>query len=134
MLRDIAAAFLKPDGPFWYLRLVTAAYAISAIGRLIPVKRKQVPGYRRRVPLTVWARRSARRRARSARTARSPSAWPGTSSTAASAATPAGLRARTWSAGPEGAELRASGRPGQVVYSGTKRSRLKDEADAAGLR
>ena len=64
MLRDITAAFLKPDGPYFYVRLVTAAYAVSAIGRLIPVKRKQVPGYRRRVPGTAWARRSARHRAR----------------------------------------------------------------------
>ena len=60
MLRDIAVGFLKPGGPYWYVRLVTAAYAVSAIGRLIPLKRKQVPGYRRRLPLTVWARRSAR--------------------------------------------------------------------------
>jgi hypothetical protein len=47
MLHGIAAAFLRPGGPYLYLRLVTAAYAVSAIGRLIPVRRKQVPGYRR---------------------------------------------------------------------------------------
>ncbi len=44
MLHGIAAAFLRPGGPYLNLRLVTAAYALSAIGRLIPVKRKQVPG------------------------------------------------------------------------------------------
>jgi len=33
-------------------------------GRLIPVKRKQVPGYRPRVPAMVWARGSARHRAK----------------------------------------------------------------------
>ena len=36
------------------MRLVTASYAISAIARLIPVKSKQVPGYRPRVPAVVW--------------------------------------------------------------------------------
>ena len=46
-----------------YVRLVTAAYAASAIGRLIPVKRKQVPGYRRRVPALVWPSGTARHRA-----------------------------------------------------------------------
>jgi hypothetical protein len=52
MPHEIVAAFLRPGGPYVYVRLVTAAYAISAIGRLIPVKRKQVPGYRRRIPVT----------------------------------------------------------------------------------
>lgn len=33
-----------------FVRLVTAGYALSAIGRLIPVRRKQVPGYRPRAP------------------------------------------------------------------------------------
>jgi hypothetical protein len=51
MPREIVAAFLRPGGPYVYVRLVTAAYAISAIARLIPVKRKQVPGYRRRIPV-----------------------------------------------------------------------------------
>lgn len=37
-----------------YVRLVTASYAISAIARLIPTKRKQVPGYKPRVPAVVW--------------------------------------------------------------------------------
>jgi mannan endo-1,4-beta-mannosidase len=37
-----------------YVRLVTASYAISAIARLIPTRRKQVPGYRPRVPAVVW--------------------------------------------------------------------------------
>jgi hypothetical protein len=63
MLRHIATAFLKPGGPYLYLRLVTAAYAVSAIGRVIPVRRKQVPGYRRRLPAAV-PRRGASRRAR----------------------------------------------------------------------
>ena len=58
IFHGIVAGFFKRDGPYFYVRLVTAAYAVSAIGRLIPVKRKQVPGYRRRVPPTVWAQRS----------------------------------------------------------------------------
>lgn len=33
---------------------MTASYAISALGRLMPVKSKQVPGYRPRVPAVVW--------------------------------------------------------------------------------
>ena len=33
---------------------MTASYAISAGARLIPVKSKQVPGYRARVPAVVW--------------------------------------------------------------------------------
>ena len=36
------------------MRLVTASYAISAIARMIPVKPKQVPGHRPRVPAVVW--------------------------------------------------------------------------------
>ena len=64
MLHAITAAFLRPGGPYVYVRLVTAAYAVSAIGRLIPVRRKQVPGYRRRAPATVWAPENARHRAR----------------------------------------------------------------------
>jgi hypothetical protein len=36
------------------VRLVTASYVISAIARLIPVKAKQVPGYRAKVPAVVW--------------------------------------------------------------------------------
>lgn len=50
MPHEIVAAFLRPGGPYVYLRLVTVGYAISAICRLIPVRRKQVPGYRRRTP------------------------------------------------------------------------------------
>lgn len=46
--------FLQPGGPYLYVRLVTASYAISAIARMIPTKRKQVPGYRPRVPAMVW--------------------------------------------------------------------------------
>ena len=63
MIHEIIAAFFRPSGPYLYVRLVTAAYALSAIGRLIPVKRKQVPGYRPRVPALAWARGSARHRA-----------------------------------------------------------------------
>ena len=63
MIREIIASFFRPSGPYMYLRLVTAAYALSAIGRLIPVKRKQVPGYRRRVPALVWPSGTARHRA-----------------------------------------------------------------------
>lgn len=33
---------------------MTASYALSALGRLIPVRLKQVPGYRRKVPAPVW--------------------------------------------------------------------------------
>ena len=64
MFHDIAAIFLKPGGPYMYVRLVTAAYAISAICRVIPVRRKQVPGYRRRMLGAVWGGGSARHRAR----------------------------------------------------------------------
>lgn len=64
MLHIIAAALLGSGGPYLYLRLVTAAYAVSAIGRVIPVKRKQVPGYRRRMPTPIWTRGNARHRAR----------------------------------------------------------------------
>jgi hypothetical protein len=63
MFHDIAAIFLKPGGPYTYVRLVTAAYTVSAIGRLIPVKRRQVPGYRRRFG-TVGGSGAARHRAR----------------------------------------------------------------------
>jgi hypothetical protein len=76
MLDTVIRAFLRPGGPYLYLRLVTAAYAVSAIGRLIPVKRKQVPGYRRRAPATVWALESARHRSRR-RTPLSTAATPG---------------------------------------------------------
>jgi hypothetical protein len=63
MPHEIVAAFLRPGGPYVYVRLVTAAYAISAIGRLIPVKRKQVPGYRPRLPV-AGAQTTARHRTR----------------------------------------------------------------------
>ena len=52
MPHAIVTAFLRPGGPYVYVRLVTACYAVSAIGRLIPVRRKQVPGYRSRNPVT----------------------------------------------------------------------------------
>jgi hypothetical protein len=67
MIHEIIAAFFRPGGPYLYVRLVTAAYALSAIGRLIPVKRKQVPGYRARVPVMAWARGTARHRAQRGR-------------------------------------------------------------------
>jgi hypothetical protein len=69
MLHSVAASFLGPGGPYLYLRLVTAAYTVSAIGRVIPVKRKQVPGYRRRMPAAIWSRGQARHRARPGRRA-----------------------------------------------------------------
>jgi hypothetical protein len=76
-MHDIIAAFLRPDGPYLYVRLVTAAYAVSAIGRVIPVKRKQVPGYRRRMPVTARARGTARHRARAPLgPGRGPQKWP----------------------------------------------------------
>jgi hypothetical protein len=62
MLHDIAAVFLRPGGPYLYLRLVTASYAVSAIARMVPVRRKQVPGYRRRVPAATMGRATARHR------------------------------------------------------------------------
>jgi hypothetical protein len=62
MLHDIAVGLLKPGGPFLYVRLVTAAYAVSAIGRLIPVRRKQVPGYRRRMAGPAGGQSRARHR------------------------------------------------------------------------
>ena len=70
MFHQIIAAFFRPSGPYLYVRLVTAAYALSAVGRLIPVKRKQVPGYRPRVPAMVWARGTARHRALPSRAGR----------------------------------------------------------------
>jgi mannan endo-1,4-beta-mannosidase len=54
MLHSVVKALLQPGGPYLYVRLVTASYAISAIARLIPIKRKQVAGYRPRVPAVVW--------------------------------------------------------------------------------
>src|SRR5260221_2975309 len=46
VLHRAVAAFLRPDGPYLFIRLVTAGYVVSAIGRMIPVRHKQVPGYR----------------------------------------------------------------------------------------
>jgi hypothetical protein len=46
VLSDIAWAFLHPGGPYLFVKLLTATYVISAIGRPIPVRYKQVPGYR----------------------------------------------------------------------------------------
>ena len=47
LLHRAASAFLHPGGPYLFVRIVTALYAASAIGRLVPVRRKQVPGFRR---------------------------------------------------------------------------------------
>jgi hypothetical protein len=63
MIHQVIAAFFRPGGPHLYVRLVTATYALSAIGRLMPVKRKQVPGYRRRARAMIRARGTARHRA-----------------------------------------------------------------------
>ncbi len=48
LLRDLSRALLEPGGPYLFVRLVLIGYAISAIGRLIPVRRKQAAEYRRR--------------------------------------------------------------------------------------
>ncbi len=48
VLRSVAGAFLHPGGPYLFIKLVTAGYVVSAIGRLMPVRHKQVPGYRPR--------------------------------------------------------------------------------------
>src|SRR5258708_35881543 len=48
VFHDVAAAFLHPGGPYLFIKLVTACYVVSAIGRMIPVRHKQVPGYRPR--------------------------------------------------------------------------------------
>lgn len=47
LLHRAATAFIHPGGPYLFVRIVTALYAISAVGRLVPVRRKQVPGFRR---------------------------------------------------------------------------------------
>lgn len=47
LIRTAVTAFLHPGGWYLFVRVVTASYAISAIGRLIPVRRKQIAGYRR---------------------------------------------------------------------------------------
>jgi hypothetical protein len=47
-LHKAADAFLHPGGWYLFVRIVTAGYAVSAIGRLIPVRRKQIAGYRRK--------------------------------------------------------------------------------------
>ena len=46
--RDVSKALFEPGGPYLFVRLVLVGYAISAIGRLIPVRRKQAAEYRRR--------------------------------------------------------------------------------------
>jgi hypothetical protein len=64
MLHAIITAFARPGGPYLYLRLVTAGSAVGAIARLIPFRRKQVPGYRCRVPGALWLPPNARHRVR----------------------------------------------------------------------
>jgi hypothetical protein len=64
MLHAIITAFARPGGPYLYLRLVTAVSAVGAIARLIPFRRKQVPGYRCRVPGALWLPPDARHRLR----------------------------------------------------------------------
>ena len=68
-ITQVAAPTIRHDlgGSYAVIEWVTAAYALSAIGRLVPVRRKQVPGYRPRVPAMVRPRRSARHRARLSR-------------------------------------------------------------------
>src|SRR6266567_1278360 len=53
LIRAAVSAFLHPGGPYLFVRIVTAAYAVSAIGRLIPVRRKQIAGYRPKQPRSV---------------------------------------------------------------------------------
>ena len=53
LVQAAVSAFLHPGGPYLFVRIVTAAYAVSAVGRLIPVRRKQVAGYRPRRPRPV---------------------------------------------------------------------------------
>lgn len=48
LVQKAVSAFLHPGGPYLFVRIVTVSYAISAIARLVPVRRKQVPGFRRR--------------------------------------------------------------------------------------
>jgi hypothetical protein len=64
MLHAIITAFARPGGPYLYLTLVTAVSAVGAIARLIPFRRKQVPGYRCRVPGALWLPPGARHRFR----------------------------------------------------------------------
>src|SRR6266699_902140 len=53
LIRAAVSAFLHPGGLYLFVRILTVAYAVSAIGRLIPVRRKQVAGYRPRKPRPV---------------------------------------------------------------------------------
>jgi hypothetical protein len=76
MLHQVITLFVQSGGPYLYLRLVMAASAVCAVGRLIPVKRKQVPGYRRRVLAAAWTSGSARHRARPGRQSYPPSPQP----------------------------------------------------------
>ena len=64
MLHAIMTAFIGAGGPYLYLRLVTAVSAVGAIARLIPFRRKQVPGYRCLVPGALWLPPGARHRPR----------------------------------------------------------------------
>lgn len=53
LLHRAAIAFAHPGGPYLFVRIVTALYAVSAVGRMLPVRRKQVPGFRRNPGRTV---------------------------------------------------------------------------------
>jgi hypothetical protein len=48
LIGKVVNALLYPGGWYLFVRIITASYAMSAIGRLLPIRRKQVPGYRRR--------------------------------------------------------------------------------------
>jgi mannan endo-1,4-beta-mannosidase len=47
MIGGAVGAFTHLGGMYLFVRVVMAAYAVSALGRLIPVHRKQRPGFRR---------------------------------------------------------------------------------------
>jgi hypothetical protein len=53
LIRKAISAFLHPGGWYLFVRILTASYAVSAIGRLIPVRRKQIAGYRRKPARTA---------------------------------------------------------------------------------
>jgi glycosyl hydrolase family 26 len=53
LLRGLNQALFEPGGLYLFVRLVLVGYAISAIGRLIPVHRKQAAEYRRRPARTA---------------------------------------------------------------------------------
>jgi hypothetical protein len=53
LFRDLSRGLLEPGGPYLFVRLVLAGYAISAIGRLIPVRRKQTAEHQPRPARTA---------------------------------------------------------------------------------